>query len=131
MFRKAPAPALALVLVFVGGHHGRLLSRGSGYLADFAPDWLAPMLAHEDAPSEALSDDADPALLVMQTHCFACHGPERQKGGLRLDSPEGLETVLVRVPEEAHGIVARPSHAMSKMTTLLGWFGKHAPEAGE
>ena len=44
---------------------------------------------------------------------------------------QGVETVLVRVPEEAHGIVARPSHAMSKMTTLLGWFGKHAPEAGD
>ena len=38
---------------------------------------------------------------------------------------QGVETVLVRVPEEPHGIVARPSHAMSKMTTLLGWFDKH------
>ena len=39
---------------------------------------------------------------------------------------QGVETVLVRVPEEPHGIVARPSHAMSKMTTLLGWFRKHS-----
>ena len=42
---------------------------------------------------------------------------------------QGVETVLVRVPGEPHGIVARPSHAMAKMTTLLGWFAKHAPEA--
>ena len=39
---------------------------------------------------------------------------------------QGVETVLVRVPEEPHGIVARPSHAMAKMTTLLGWFDKHS-----
>ena len=29
---------------------------------------------------------------------------------------QGVETVLVRVPGEPHGIVQRPSHAMSKMT---------------
>lgn len=39
---------------------------------------------------------------------------------------QGVETVLVRVPEEPHGIAARPSHAMAKMTTLLGWFDKHS-----
>ena len=43
---------------------------------------------------------------------------------------QGVETVLVRVPEEPHGIVARPSHAMSKMTTLLGWFDKHSGQPG-
>ena len=41
---------------------------------------------------------------------------------------QGVETVLVRVPEEPHGIIGRPSHAMSKMTTLLGWFEKYSPE---
>ncbi len=38
----------------------------------------------------------------------------------------GVESVLVRVPGEAHGIVGRPSHAMAKMTTLFGWFRKHS-----
>ncbi len=37
----------------------------------------------------------------------------------------GVESVLVRVPGEAHGIWGRPSHAMAKMTTLKGWFEKH------
>ncbi|MFN0180365.1 MAG: S9 family peptidase [Gemmatimonadales bacterium] len=37
----------------------------------------------------------------------------------------GVESVLVRVPGEAHGIWGRPSHAMAKMTTLHGWFEKH------
>jgi len=26
---------------------------------------------------------------LLETHCFKCHGPEKQKGGLRLDTKEG------------------------------------------
>ena len=37
----------------------------------------------------------------------------------------GVESVLVRVPEEPHGIRRRPSHAASKLTTLQGWFDTH------
>lgn len=37
----------------------------------------------------------------------------------------GVESVLVRVPEEPHGIRRRPSHAAAKLTTLAGWFQKH------
>jgi len=37
----------------------------------------------------------------------------------------GVETVLVRVPGESHGIWGRPSHGISKMTTLKGWFDKY------
>jgi dipeptidyl aminopeptidase/acylaminoacyl peptidase len=37
----------------------------------------------------------------------------------------GVESVLVRVPGEAHGIWGRPSHAIAKMTTLEGWFARH------
>jgi len=41
----------------------------------------------------------------------------------------GVETVLVRVPGEPHGIWARPSHGISKMTTLKGWFDQHRKES--
>jgi len=37
----------------------------------------------------------------------------------------GVESVLVRVPEEPHGIRRRPSHEAAKVTTLLGWFQKY------
>ncbi len=37
----------------------------------------------------------------------------------------GVESVLVRVPEEPHGIRRRPSHEASKLTTLAGWFDKY------
>ena len=40
----------------------------------------------------------------------------------------GVESVLVRVPGEAHGIWGRPSHGISKMTTVKGWFDKYKAE---
>jgi len=42
---------------------------------------------------------------------------------------QGVEAVLVRVPYEPHGILQRPSHAIAKMTTLLGWFEKHSGDS--
>jgi len=36
-----------------------------------------------------------------------------------------VESVLVRVPEEPHGISRRPSHHIAKMLYVAGWFDKH------
>ena len=40
----------------------------------------------------------------------------------------GVEAVLVRVPGEAHGIWGRPSHGISKITTVKGWFDKYSTQ---
>jgi dipeptidyl aminopeptidase/acylaminoacyl peptidase len=40
---------------------------------------------------------------------------------------KGVETVLVRVPDEPHGIRARPSHHVAKMLNIVGWFETHRP----
>jgi acylaminoacyl-peptidase len=37
----------------------------------------------------------------------------------------GVDSVLVRVPDEPHGIAQRPSHHMSKILHILGWFERH------
>jgi acylaminoacyl-peptidase len=37
----------------------------------------------------------------------------------------GVESVLVRVPGEPHGINRRPSHHIAKVLSILGWFDKH------
>jgi acylaminoacyl-peptidase len=37
----------------------------------------------------------------------------------------GVESVLVRVPDEPHGIAVRPSHHMSKVLHILAWFDRH------
>ncbi|HEX4389899.1 MAG TPA: S9 family peptidase [Steroidobacteraceae bacterium] len=36
-----------------------------------------------------------------------------------------IESVLVRVPEEPHGIARRPSHHVAKMLYVAGWFDQH------
>jgi dipeptidyl aminopeptidase/acylaminoacyl peptidase len=37
----------------------------------------------------------------------------------------GVESVLVRVPDEPHGIQVRPSHHMAKILYIVTWFDKH------
>jgi dipeptidyl aminopeptidase/acylaminoacyl peptidase len=37
----------------------------------------------------------------------------------------GVESVLVRVPDEPHGIQVRPSHHLAKILYILTWFDKH------
>lgn len=37
----------------------------------------------------------------------------------------GVESVLVRVPGEPHGISRRPSHHMAKVLSIIGWFEQH------
>ena len=37
----------------------------------------------------------------------------------------GVESVLVRVPDEPHGIQTRPSHHIAKVLYILSWFDKH------
>jgi acylaminoacyl-peptidase len=38
---------------------------------------------------------------------------------------KGVETELVRVPGEPHGIRVRPSHHLAKMLSIVGWFDRH------
>ena len=40
-----------------------------------------------------------------------------------------VDTVLVRIPGASHGIARRPSHLMSKVAHVLGWFEKHRAAA--
>jgi dipeptidyl aminopeptidase/acylaminoacyl peptidase len=37
----------------------------------------------------------------------------------------GVESVLVRVPDEPHGISVRPSHHISKIHHVIAWFDQH------
>jgi dipeptidyl aminopeptidase/acylaminoacyl peptidase len=42
-----------------------------------------------------------------------------------------VETVLVRVPGEPHGISRRPSHHAAKISYIVNWFDQHKRKAGE
>ncbi|MEO0479684.1 MAG: c-type cytochrome domain-containing protein [Planctomycetota bacterium] len=48
--------------------------------------------AQEPPPAD---DDLQLKVLdVLSTHCFSCHGPDKQKSGLRLDEIEEIESVV-------------------------------------
>lgn len=37
-----------------------------------------------------------------------------------------VDTILVQVPEASHGIVARPSHLIAKVDSILAWFARYS-----
>lgn len=86
-----------LGLVVVAGHYGGNLTHGSKYLVENAPDFMrefldeapetavAPAPANLDAQSRMFVEKVQP---LLEKKCYKCHGPDKQKGGYRLDQPE-------------------------------------------
>jgi uncharacterized membrane protein len=98
------AYALALVLT-VGlmvwtGHLGGRLSHGDNYLSHYVPARIRPLFhlseAHPPAAAAAAPETGAPLYYeagveqLLSRHCVGCHGPDKQKGKLRLDSYEEI-----------------------------------------
>src|SRR6187402_1514986 len=79
------------VLIIITGHLGGSLTHGEDYLtgalrdAEAAPVVIRPIANVQ----EALVYDSV-VKPMLEVSCYKCHGPSKQKGGLRLDSPEGI-----------------------------------------
>src|SRR2546423_9719915 len=101
-----------LILVFVTGHLGGSLTHGSDYytkpLADifssdtFSTATIKPIPNVQEAL--AYTDVVKP---ILQTKCYGCHGPNKQKGGLRMDDSiklmKGGKDGVVIEPGKANG----------------------------
>ncbi|MFI5380538.1 MAG: c-type cytochrome domain-containing protein [Tepidisphaerales bacterium] len=88
----------------VASHFGGSLSHGEDYLTEFLPPSIRARLGiqlHKKAsspttqagatrPSGPPTVYADIIAPALQQHCVLCHGAVKTKGGLRLDSLEGL-----------------------------------------
>lgn len=86
-----------LALVVVAGHYGGNLTHGSKYLVENAPEFVREFLEDEaellttanpstfDAQQRTFVEKVQP---LLEAKCIKCHGPEKQKGGYRLDQPE-------------------------------------------
>jgi uncharacterized membrane protein len=84
------ALASALGLMTWTGYRGGQLSRGEDHLTEFMPAGLRKLLglSAPAASSTAGEDTFFGARIqpIFAGHCFACHGPDRHKANLRLDS---------------------------------------------
>jgi uncharacterized membrane protein len=84
-----------LALLTLAGHFGGNLTHGSRYLTENAPEFIRRLL-DENAPAAAsvqamearaefYKNKVEP---IFSAKCYSCHGPEKKKGGYRLDAPE-------------------------------------------
>jgi hypothetical protein len=88
-----------LAVLVVASHLGASMTYGRGFLTRYAPAPLRRLLSGSGGAPTAhpapagltqrrvFAEVVQPILLQ---HCSVCHGPEKQKAGLRLDSLEAL-----------------------------------------
>ena len=71
-------------------HQGGSLTHGSDYLTRYMPPALKSFLAPSAVSSHPNSFFAKHIYPALDTKCVACHGTNKEQGGLRLDSYESL-----------------------------------------
>jgi hypothetical protein len=105
--------ALTCGLLVVASHFGGSLTHGRDHLTRYAPEpfrsWLggsrpaaSPSMAARGSQQAAFGAIVQP---ILQQYCVSCHGPEKVKARLRLDSFEALER------GSEHGAVVQAGNA--------------------
>jgi len=92
------ALAIMVSLVSFTGYRGGQLSQGEDHLTEYMPGPLRAVLGiSHTVPVAAKSSKPNQATFygayiqpIFTAHCVGCHGPNKQKAKLRLDSYEGL-----------------------------------------
>ena len=99
---RALALVLIVNLVALAGHVGGVLTHGRNHVQEVAPEGIRALLDAVDAavlPTVAKTQLDEAAVAEVQAlleqSCIECHGPNKQKGDLRLDTAEGLRSVVV------------------------------------
>ncbi|MCU0788569.1 MAG: hypothetical protein MUC91_10340 [Verrucomicrobia bacterium] len=86
---------ITLGLTVLTGHYGASLTHGSDFLFRYAPDWLLGASPASGETEEQGDEGGAPLYADVQStfteYCGACHGPDKSKGGLRLDTFEHVD----------------------------------------
>ncbi len=104
LYRPTPGPAqrivfrgilaVSLLVLVAAGHLGGNLTHGSNFLTENAPPTLERWLGKK--PDKGVVSDVGNQTStyvstiqpILSRKCYSCHGPEKQKGHLRLDNRE-------------------------------------------
>jgi uncharacterized membrane protein len=128
-------------LLLVTSHLGGSLTHGRDYLTRYAPGpvraWLGGGAGGTGpvAAAPTLEGDASPGVFdalvqpILRQYCVSCHGPEKAKAGLRLDSLENLQRGNERGPVIRAGDSA--GSPLVHFMTLPLEDDSHMPPAGK
>lgn len=112
---KSGAIAL-LLLITITGHLGGSLTHGDDFLtAGLQGDSDTAEVQKVIPDIQAAAVYTDVVAPVLQQRCYSCHGPQKQKGGLRMDSPEWL----LKGGKEAKAIIPGQPDASELLKRLL------------
>ena len=150
-----------LAVLVVAGHLGASMTHGRDFLTRYAPAplrWLLPgsggaPTAHP--PTHGLTQRgvfAEVIQPILLQRCSACHGPEKQKADLRVDSLEALlkggksgpvlvpgqasdsrmiQRLLLPLNDEDHmPPEGKPQPTPAELTVLAWWIDRGAPADG-
>ncbi len=99
---QASISVALIILIMITGHLGGSLTHGEGYLAEgFATtDDKGPAIKPIANIQEAMvyNDAVQP---LLKERCYTCHGPNKKKGKLRLDTPD----FILKGGEDAKAVV--------------------------
>ena len=91
--------SINVALLSLAGHYGGYLTHGEEYLTKYMPLAMKNFLEIDNLKYQSLvinteiDSTSEEALYykknirpIVETYCFECHGQEKQKGGMRLDT---------------------------------------------
>ena len=122
---------VTLATLTVAGHLGATLTHGEGYLTEVAPAPLRTLIASvAGAPAAAAFTGpverapVYPTLVrpVLQRHCVSCHATGTARGGLVLDTPEGI------LKGGDHGPVVTPGRGLASELVKRVWLPSDHPD---
>ena len=128
----------SVIALFVASHFGGSLTHGSDYLVRYAPSPFREWLGGTPPTPPAAARPEDPAQLqafagviqpILKENCVACHGPDKAKGKLRLDSFQAA----MKGGDSGPAILARQSSAspLLKRMRLPATDQDHMPPEGK
>jgi uncharacterized membrane protein len=79
-----------LILTILTGHLGGSLTHGSDFLSPPKPGEWFQKSSNSNETASLNSTAFETASLIFEQKCISCHGENKQKGDLRLDTKEGF-----------------------------------------